>query len=474
MLSDWKLPIGILELLYTVLSSPSFLLWVYNTLYQRLLWISWYTIRTYTPKPDKPDNISRMALEPFELAGHNLGGLEDDYWSFGEEVNFQYFQFRKWFNSHIKPLFVQHRATEGVSPQIHPEDLDTAPRLSPPIERPASHSSRNSTASPDPADLFIPAQLSPHSSSPPFTYFNPGAEPTEPVDLSHVFSHPQPLSRSNTLVTPLHQSPATTPPRSPRVRPSLIHRDSETVTMQLELVETLRQHTVIEDGAEPSAPIADHGEASQLAPGPSWPSSDPSLTATAAAAAATTAAADSEIPETTSTNLGRVIRSETAPTNRSDLPPTHDGPILPANNNLPHHRVTALSNYASESFASHAACWLTTAALLPLEALFVRSLARSFLHNNTHNHNQPGMQMRLLRPLFSFSLLGGGLGREGGGGGGSGGWRVYCGNLLLLAGMQALVSSALWAAGTAVAVGLGRRRYGWAVQRRPGGRERRV
>ena len=101
----------------------------------------------------------------------------------------------------------------------------------------------------------------------------------------------------------------------------------------------------------------------------------------------------------------------------------------------PRHRVTALSNCSSDAFASHAACLITTAALIPLETLFVRSLASSFLGSSP--------PARDVRSLFAWQ-----------------GWR-YSGTLLGLVGLQALVSSVVWGLGTGVAVGLGRTKYRW-------------
>ncbi len=427
------LPNASLELL----TSPFLLLWAYGSSNSYLNSVLWYFIRNATPKPSKPDRISRLALEPVEDAEDKVPGFRDPPWTVANEVNFQTSKIKDFFQSYLKPLFVRPTPIDRLSTPNHPEPTTSAHL--PPAHLPTPSPDRSSTATPDPEDLFVPSG-SPHNSSPRI-WFDPEAEPEEP--------RPQPLSRTNTLFTPLNQSPATTPPASPRVRASLIHHDSETVTMQLELVESFHRIDV-EDDLELRDPPIDAPEAAQVPQNP--PAADVST------AVEEIAEANVDPSEPTISTISPTIHESSQPGPRSasaiSSPRPHRHHRHRHHHHHRQHHVTALSNFSTDALASHAACWLTTAALLPFEALFVRSLAHAFLR---HSVQQQPQQQLLLRPLFGF------FSSSSSGGRGGGGWKAYYGTMLALMGVQALVSSVVWGVGTAAAVGMGRGWYRWGV-----------
>jgi hypothetical protein len=372
-------------------TSPIFLLWAYVSFNQHLQSMLWYIIRTITIRPDKPDRISHLALKGTSNAEAKIPGLRDRPWSLLDEVRFQSSKLKNWFGNLLKPFVARRRTSEYES-----FNISAQPEIDPPARSSDADPDRASTATPDPADLFDlnEIELQPQSEA------NPN--PAE--------SEIQPLSRTNTLYTPLNRSPATTPPISPRVRPSLIHRESGTVTMQLELLES---QVEIEDQLR----IGSH-EAPEEMTNNSEGHTDP-ITAEEIAAAADI--------ENIVSELARTIHERDVE-NRSEPPDAQK---------RPQHRVTALSNFSSDAFASHAACLITTAALIPLETMFVRSLSSAFLPSSTLTRD--------VRPLSLSSW------RD---------WR-YNTTILGLLGLQALVSSAVWSLGTGVAIGLGRMRYRW-------------
>ena len=120
----------------------------------------------------------------------------------------------------------------------------------------------------------------------------------------------------------------------------------------------------------------------------------------------------------------------------------------------PQHRVTALSNFPASALASHLAYVFTGIVLLPLEALYLRSLARTFLAKPSERlgaAEAAGWWLGDVRGLWDFC---------GGPGDGVLGRARYVGGMVLLLGVQSVVSAGVWGVGTGVVLGLGRR-FGW-------------
>ncbi len=394
-------PIQLPNSVFEVLTSPVLLLFAYTTVNQYLQSMLWRIVRNVTIKPDRPDAISRLALEGIEDAEVKVPGLRERPWTLRDEMRLLSSKLRRWVEDIIRPISERRRTIEDQPLHLNVESENAQP------SRPREgDSDRASTATPDPADLFNPDDFD--------EQLIPESQPDE--------SQPHPLSRTNTLFTPLNQSPVTTPPVSPRVRASLIHRDSETVTMQLELLESQRE--VFED--IPNQTIAVPVEIGNHHINSSHE--------TAEQHASTEASSSPPIPPTSAEPVARDLRPQAPPAQPQPQHQILTPPPQPLN-----HRVSALSNFACDAFASHAVCLLTTTALLPLESLFVRSLAATVLR-------APSSPLAGdLRPLFEWRRAG---------------YR-YPAALLALVGVQALVSSAVWGVGAAVAVGLGRARYRW-------------
>jgi hypothetical protein len=120
----------------------------------------------------------------------------------------------------------------------------------------------------------------------------------------------------------------------------------------------------------------------------------------------------------------------------------------------PSHRVTTLSVFPAEMFAECAAGLFTSAITLPLDSLYVRSLASGFL-----GAAAPGASAAALGIKGDVYGMGEWFG------GSAGGWtgRVrYAGMMALMMGIQGCVSSVSWALVTRLAIVIGRQK-GWGA-----------
>lgn len=120
------------------------------------------------------------------------------------------------------------------------------------------------------------------------------------------------------------------------------------------------------------------------------------------------------------------------------------------------HRVTALSAFAADALANHLAAHLADIIFFPLEALFVRSLALSFLSSPRPDSTAQAAAARLRGEIFP---VGGWFGM-----GLRGGWRGmgdYVGKMVLVSGMEITISMAIWQACTGFAWMSGRKWFGW-------------
>ncbi|PGH15708.1 hypothetical protein AJ79_02302 [Helicocarpus griseus UAMH5409] len=344
----------------------------------------------------------------------------------------------------------------------------------------------------------------------------PSASPHQPQRRAPEESQHQPLSRSNTLFS--HSStPESSPLTSPRVRASLVHQNSDVITMQLELLRsnhnspsqarTTQDNNAITAGPLPNgviqqpelsaseidrtateildAILSNRGPGQTPGQTPAIPQTDLEALAeltsisnrsnletlegeppTPPPLAATTTA--NELPDLPSSPLTH--RAEPATTtivtddNRSlPNPPTLPTPAttvpVPRRTRserllAPDHRVTILSSLPVDSLSSHLASLLTSILFYPLESLYLRNFALQFL-------NSP-------------YLLGGGVAATAIGlradvrpvnawcGGGTGkDMLAYLGKVGLVIGMEALVSTAIWGVGSAATILIGVRRFGW-------------
>ncbi|TQB72828.1 hypothetical protein MPDQ_006390 [Monascus purpureus] len=317
-------------------------------------------------------------------------------------------------------------------------------------------------------------------------------------------------SRSNTLFSPV-PSPGTSPPTSPRVRASLIHQNSDIITMQLEVLTNRNVQASSQENARASNedPRQNHrgapndrrsitefldsllsNQGNNLAAGhPSHVGESDGLSNFTATAPATLRG-DSSIPAVEN-------QPQDMPANNPivespvDAPVTSLANVLPDgveepnnegihNNQLPEgfenrsetetrpytsrslahprsttsgipppaHRVTILSAHPVDSVASHAASILTTTLFIPFESLYLRSLATSYLSSRAF----PSTLRYDVRPMGAWA-----------GGGSMADAAAYMGKLAVLVGMQAAMNVGFWSIITRVVVYIGKTFCGWGT-----------
>ena len=140
----------------------------------------------------------------------------------------------------------------------------------------------------------------------------------------------------------------------------------------------------------------------------------------------------------------------------SFAPASDDGHTIKPLTRQPQHRITALTAYAADSMASHLSSHLTDLLFLPLEALLVRSLAIAFLSSPAARTEAQIAVMRWNREIYPIR---GWFGMEL-----RGGWRGvadYAGKMVLVSGMEAGISMAIWQACTGFSWWCGRTYFGW-------------
>lgn len=144
----------------------------------------------------------------------------------------------------------------------------------------------------------------------------------------------------------------------------------------------------------------------------------------------------------------------------SSAPPPNPRPLT-ANATLvpapPRHRVTALSAHLADSLGSHISTHLATLLCLPLEALFVRSLALAFLAAARPTATAQAAALGLRAGVYPMEAWFGP-------GWIAGGWRGvgdYVGKMLLCAGLESVVGFGVWQVGAGLTWWIGRRWFRW-------------
>jgi len=350
------------------------------------------------------------------------------------------------------------------------------------------------------------------------TTSNPQNQPNE-LQNGETFAMDRQNSRSNTLFS-RPSSPETSPPTSPRVRASLIHQNSDIITMQLELLgnrsrnpqnqaSNIAQLNALA-GSDPSGShripdamdrrsIAEFLEALILSQAQRQGLNPPQAADTDGLSSITagpsnTTPRDMDVPESGPPNVTQDTQDiEPRPFESieealeavvpnilpdgveepNDEEPSNDPipvpfsennddaqsdtlvqPILPSSlmpgqsTNPPSqaHRVTLLSAYPVDSLASHLAAAISGIILAPVEALYLRSLAQSWLI--TH----PSSTTRLsdLHPLGLW--FGGSTWSEVG---------AYTCRLVLMRGMQVAMRAGIWGFLVGSTMRIGRNFCGW-------------
>ena len=317
------------------------------------------------------------------------------------------------------------------------------------------------------------------------------------------------VSRSNTLFS-RPSSPETSPPTSPRVRASLIHQNSDIITMQLELLGNRNSNGQVQPNLRPrngndavdldesaadrrsitefldslltnedqnltnivNSDAMDSDGLSNLTAGvspaavdnpPALMPPDRELSASAQGSNVETVV---HAPVSGVTNILPDNVEEPGDDDAQVGPPDTDAgignqplPELPhpsLNNPEPQqqpvgdtrssaHRVTILSLHPVDSLASHLASMVTTIIFLPLESLYLRSIASAYL-------SSWGSSALLsdVRPLGAW-----------GGGGSLMDTIVYVGKMSLLVDIQAAVNATVWGVLSGAAIRVGKRFCGW-------------
>lgn len=315
-------------------------------------------------------------------------------------------------------------------------------------------------------------------------------------------------SRSNTLFS-RPSSPELSPLTSPRVRASLVHQNSDVITMQLELLTNRnpgQQDQAMSNNVDrtaheslPNDPQAANRRASELLDA-LLSNQGQTLASTLQAEStgdndglsgltvgASPAAIDNVVPELEGHAQQSMITNAVNDTDNiqeqpivnvipgglnqpipihtdnqdsdseSDYMNTDARPLTSRSQtrrrstnvqSLPTHRVTILSSHPVDSLSSHLASLITNILFIPFESLYLRALAISYLSSPASG---PAAVLRPdIRDLTAFA--GGGSTRD---------MLTYAGKLVLVFGMQAAVSIGVWGIGTATAIGMGRKRFGW-------------
>lgn len=314
-------------------------------------------------------------------------------------------------------------------------------------------------------------------------------------------------SRSNTLFS-RPSSPETSPPTSPRVRASLIHQNSDIITMQLELLSNRNSQgqgqtnrrprtanervnlaglsadresiaeilesllsdqdpdlaTIVNSDAMDSDGLSNlTAEASPaVVDGPSAAEPQSQQDGTPAQRPAVESLVDVSVPGVANILPDSIEEPRHEDTQDGPLdgdldhenmnpelrPPSLDTQEQPQpvdNSRTPAHRVTILSSHPVDSLASHLASMITTVLFLPLESLYLRSLASSYLSSRNYS---PALSD--VRPLGAW------------GGGGSGtDTLAYIGKMTLMMGIQVGVNVSVWGVISGSAIRIGKRFCGW-------------
>ena len=122
------------------------------------------------------------------------------------------------------------------------------------------------------------------------------------------------------------------------------------------------------------------------------------------------------------------------------------------------HHTAILSVLPADILAKTLASYITGALFLPLEALYVRNLALSFLSSPAANTGAQAATSRWKGGVYPvWKWFGMGL---------RGGWRGigdYVGKMILVLGMEIGLGLAVWKSYTSLALFLGKRRFGWGT-----------
>ena len=542
---------------FQLLTSPAILIYFYIHLRPLVEGRIYRLLRRRLPKPDRPDKVSvRVAVENdlVEWTVPTMGRRAEEEnlrsrFTLVEELVYELMLLKKWVKSffqwkqpekssggeeddglHILENRMEYmRQTQQAQAQrggiLEEESQLQEPRPGNPPQRTHQMPSDRPTAESSTLhsnEAFLADEGQEIMQSPqelPDGYFPPVEHSTGALESApgpnvptghrtfteHIEEEPHlPNSRTNTLFSP-PSSPESSPLPSPRVRASLVHQNSDIITMQLELLQSSRTANGPAQGFEAgngtSAPLPTSFPQTQIDLNGGTVDQMPDQVLDTLRsynqelenwnAEHTTLAApeDTEVPGSTepvsepgvvdaiggtTSAVGRdsISRSPHSmspepsqqPPERSTTTSSQGGRVLPIHSLpyghslseriVPDHRVTILSAHPVDSLASHLAALVTTVLFYPFESFFLRHLASTFLSSPAVVSGAIPLGMAAstvgLRPVGAWF-----------GGGGRQDMLGYASKMVLVTGMQALVSAGIWGAGTAVTVLLGRKNFGW-------------
>ncbi|EFR01684.1 hypothetical protein MGYG_04687 [Nannizzia gypsea CBS 118893] len=317
---------------------------------------------------------------------------------------------------------------------------------------------------------------------------HPGGSATPP---SHV-----PASRTNTLFSP-SPSPESSPPSSPRVRASLIHQNSDVITMHLELLQSHTEAEVDNQGLNASVSLPNgvvHRTESQtsaidraaselldaLLSNPSQHSVVNVPTSNRERGHSTpnipvqngidpTAQPPEEeldaVWQTPGMNHSAPNPQDNISSSSSEHMPNGTGPQRQPLLDRPgpqaaeewDHHVTILSSHPVDAFSSHLSSIITSVLFYPFESLYLRSLAFTYLSTQSAAIILPlGATASLVglhsnvRPLSAWF-----------GGGNAPDMLSYVGKMVLTVGYETAISAGIWGLGASAAVALGKIKFQW-------------
>ncbi|RAH41645.1 uncharacterized protein BO95DRAFT_446804 [Aspergillus brunneoviolaceus CBS 621.78] len=313
------------------------------------------------------------------------------------------------------------------------------------------------------------------------------------------------MSRSSTLFS-RPSSSATSSPASPLVRASLIHQNSDVITMQLEVLGNRHERNASTEepraSNDPGQPHSNGGPINNQAisnllddllanqgmnlatiVNTDALNSDglSNMTQGISPGSVDTTPVSAENPQVQSsgantrpigiptTNLQNALPDSTGTPDQTDMPQRLPEVTQTSANNVssgappiasdgrapqtsitdPHpiaHRVTILSSHPIDSLASHLASLITTLMFIPLESLYLRSLASSYL-------SATDAPAALRSDVHSMGLWASGGSRSS--------TLMYFGKVALMMGVQTAVNASVWGIISGAAIRIGRKYCGW-------------
>ena len=541
---------------FQLLMSPAVLIYSYIHLRPLIEGRIYRLLRRQLPKPDRPDKVSvRVAVENdlVEWTVPSMGRRADEEnlrsrFTLVEEVAYEFILLKNWVKGffqwkrtekpsgdeeddglhilenrieYMRQIQQEQAQLEGIlgeesqsqapNPRNPPQRTRQYPSERPSVE-PTSFQHNEAFLADEGQEIMQSPQELPDGYFPPMGHSTGALESAPAPNITtghrtfteHIEEDTHLLnSRTNTLFSP-PSSRGSSPLPSPRVRASLVHQNSNIITMQLELLQSSRtanapvqsfdagnDNIALLPTSFPQSQVDFDGDVVDQMPDQvidnlrshnrelaSWnaehatqPAPEDTAVREPLEPALEPATADEIDGTTTAVGRDSIPRSpHSMSPEPSQQPPERStttgsqGRMLPlpslpqgrtlSDTILPDHRVTILSAHPVDSLASHLAALVTTVLFYPFESFFLRHLATTFLSSTAVASGAIPLGMAAstvgLRPVGAWF-----------GGGGRTDMLAYASKMVLVTGMQALVSAGIWGAGTAVTVLLGRKKFGW-------------